>query len=319
MALMAKGKRHLLKGECMMRFFISLFFIHSCFGSIRDHYKIAKDEKGSHHSIKNIDFIYIINLDQRPEKFAMCERDFAPFGIVPYRFSAVNGWELTTEELDAVGLKFLPGMTPLMATVYREEARGQPSYEMMTEYGQTYFCHHMAKGSIGCVLSHLSVLQDAWEAGYETIWVMEDDVEILQDPHVLGDLIERLDDLVDDWDVLFTDRDYRLEKGEYAKAYGAAKRPDMDCSLLERFSPKYTMDLPLGDDFRRISARFGTHSMILRRSGIRKLLDFAEEHKVFLACDLDNYFTVNRYGLCYDVVTNRLDAITDNAKPQYEL
>lgn len=31
------------------------------------------------------------------------------------------------------------------------------------------------------MLSHLSVLKDALDSGYETIWVMEDDIHIIQD------------------------------------------------------------------------------------------------------------------------------------------
>ena len=45
----------------------------------------------------NVDFIYAINLDQRPEKFAHCVRELESYGIYPYRFSAVNGWELSLE------------------------------------------------------------------------------------------------------------------------------------------------------------------------------------------------------------------------------
>jgi acetolactate synthase-1/2/3 large subunit len=35
-------------------------------------------------------------------------------------------------------------------------------------------------GAIGIALSHLSILQDAYDSGYETVWVMEDDVDIMQ-------------------------------------------------------------------------------------------------------------------------------------------
>ena len=68
------------------------------------------------------------------------------YGVYPYRFSAVNGWELTLEAINDVGLKYEPGMTPLMATTYPSEAEGFPSHEFMCEYGKTYFCHCMAKG-----------------------------------------------------------------------------------------------------------------------------------------------------------------------------
>jgi len=51
----------------------------------------------------------------------------------------------------------------------------------------------MSRGAIGIILSHLSVLQDAYDAGYETIWVMEDDIELLGNPHSVSDLISELE------------------------------------------------------------------------------------------------------------------------------
>ena len=272
--------------------------------------------------MRGIDFIYMINLDQRPEKFATATAELLPFGIVPYRFSAVNGWELTVEAINEVGLKFRPGMTPLMATTYPPEAKGKQSHEFMTHYGKAYFCHCMARGTIGCVLSHLSVLKDAWDSGYETIWVMEDDIEAVSDPTVIPDLIDQLDQLVGrgNWDVLFTDQNYRKGEGEYIIASGAAKRPGMDCSLAERTSEKYTINKEISPAFRQVSARFGTHSMIIRRSGIKKLLDFAFEHEVFLPYDMDNYLApgIVRYSFTSDIVSNMLNALSDNGIPAYE-
>jgi hypothetical protein len=47
-------------------------------------------------SLRNIDFIYMINLDQRPEKWKLSVDQLAPYGITPCRFSAVNGWRRLT-------------------------------------------------------------------------------------------------------------------------------------------------------------------------------------------------------------------------------
>src|SRR5207237_6605093 len=96
----------------------------------------------------------------------------------------------------------------------------------MAEGGKTYFVHCMALGAIGCSLSHISVLQDAYDSGYETIWVMEDDVEVLDDPHRLSDLVSELDTLVgpDRWDVLFTDVDYRIGVRRHLQASAGGKR-----------------------------------------------------------------------------------------------
>lgn len=305
-----------------MNFFhIFLILLSFCLHSeLIDHLKKAEG-KTEIHSWENIDFVYMINLDERPEKFAKAAGFLEAQGIHPYRFSAVNGWKLPMETINDVGLKYRPGMMPLKATFYPMEGGGKPRYEFMREFGKTYFCHNMALGSIGCALSHISVLKDAWDSGYERIWVMEDDIEVLGNLSTLPKLLEKLDALVgkENWDVLFTDQNYRLSENQYLIARGASERPDMDCSLEERNSEKYTIDRQISFEFRKIGARFATHSMIIQRSGIKKLLEFSLEHKIFLAYDLENYLPlgIQRYALTYDLVTNALGAISDNAVPMY--
>ncbi len=293
----------------------------SSYAQLSDHLKKAEG-KNEIHKARNIDFIYMINLDQRPEKFALASEQLHRYGIQPYRFSAVNGWELSLETINDVGLKYLPGMTPLFATAFPFEAEGSPSHEFMTQYGKTYFTWGMARGPIGIALSHLSVLKDAWDSGYETIWVMEDDIEVMQDPNQISDLIDKLDALVGgkNWDVLFTDIDYRGRDGNHLDAYGAPRRPDMDCSWEARYAPKYTARAEISSEFKEVTARFGAHSMIVRRSGMKKLLEFAYVHKIYLPFDLDNYLApdIRRYGLTFDVVTEMLNAISDNGFPFYK-
>lgn len=298
-----------------------LFFAAFANADLVDHLKKASGKTGVH-KMRNIDFIYMINLDERPEKFAMATKDLQQYGVTPYRFSAVNGWKLSTQAINDIGLKYQPGMTQLMATTYLEEAEGLPSHEYMSKVGRTYFCHCTPKGAIGCCLSHISILQDAYDSGYETIWVMEDDIEVVRNPHILSDLIDRLDALVGKgkWDVLFTDPDYRGPDGKPQPAYGAAKRPDLDCSPKERASEKYCVQKDISQDFKKMGARFGTCSMIIRRSGIIKLLEYAKKHKVYLPYDLDNYLApgLNRYAVRYEIVTNMLHSLSDIGSAFYE-
>jgi GR25 family glycosyltransferase involved in LPS biosynthesis len=288
---------------------------------VQDHLKKAEN-KGTNHKMKNIDFIYMINLDKRPQKFAQCKEQFENYGIHPYRFSAVNGWELSIEAINDIGVKYKPGMTPLLATTYvvKNEKKIQ-SHEYMKEGDKTYFVHCCSLGGLGCSLSHISILQDAYDSGYETIWVMEDDIEIMENPHTLADRIDELDQLVGKgkWDVLLTDVDYRIGVGKYLPAYGAAKRPDMDCSVKARFSDCYTKTPQINAHFRKVAARFGTASMIIRRSGIIKLLNFSKTRNIFLPYDLENYLPakIQRYGLTYDHVTNQLNALSDLGQPGY--
>ena len=296
-----------------------LFTLYSCYltADLEDHLKKPLG-KCSGHSMRNIDFIYIINLDQRPEKWQMSVEQLIRYGIFPYRFSAVNGWELSLEAINDVGLKFTPLMEgDFMGTSYLSQNL-EPHHELIQNYGQTYFCHCMARGTIGIVLSHLSVLQDAYDSGYETIWVMEDDIDVLQDPRVIPDLIDRLDSVVGkgNWDILFTDRDIRDQYGQHKATIWAARRPDYSVFSKENNFSENTI---VSDDFRKVGARYGATSMIIRRSGIQKLLQFYQTHAVFLPYDLDFIYPrhIKLYTVLNDIVSNLPMALSDNGGPNY--
>lgn len=285
-------------------------------GDIEDHLRKIED-KSDCHAFHNIDFVYLINLDERPEKLKLSLDQLTPYDIRPYRFSAVNGWKLSLETINDLGLKFSLEMEgDFMATSYHLDGNFKPSHEPLQTYGQTYFCHCMSLGAIGIAMSHLSILQDAYDAGYETIWVMEDDVQVLKDPRVLPDLIAKLDELVgkDNWDVLFTDRDIRDAEGNPKACYWGAKRPDISSSQLNNFAQR-----TVTGEFCQVGARWGAHSMILRRCGIKKLLQYFKAHQIFFPYDMDFIFPpgIKLFSLLEDIVSNDPKAASDNGGPNY--
>lgn len=285
--------------------------------SLEDHLKTAA--RCDCHKMSNIDFIYMINLDQRPEKWRRSMDQLAPFGIYPYRFSAVNGWELSLEEINDVGLIFSLEMAPgILGTKYPLEGDFEPVHESIDQIGETYFCHCMARGTIGIALSHISVLQDAFDAGYETIWVMEDDIDVIRDPGVLPELLDHLDALVgkENWDILFTDRDIRDAYGKYAPTYWAGKRPDF---VYYAFANDFASRKEISPEFRTIGARSGAHSMIVRRSGMEKLLQYFKSHQIFFPYDMEYILPpgIKMFTVLDDVVSNTPNAPSDNGGPNY--
>lgn len=319
--------------QIFLTFLLIAFSLHA---DLEPHLKKALG-KSNNHGMRNIDFIYMINLDQRPEKWNLSSGQLAPYGIYPYRFSAFNGWELTLDTIQDVGVTFSPEMQGgFWATKFRLKQEGESSIpeikeghcggsypfngnfiweqERVQNFGTVYFCHCMERGTIGIALSHISILNDAFESGYETIWVMEDDIEVMQDPRILSDLIDQLDQLVDkDWDILFTDRDIRGRNGEYIPATASAKRPDFE-------SPNdFAFNEVINQDFRRVGARYGAHSMILRKRGIKKLLQFFKAHQIFLPYDMEYTLPpgIKLYTVLTDVVTNLRHALSDNGHPRY--
>ena len=255
---------------------------------IADHYR-KLDYKWGCIAPDKIDYVYMINLDQRPERWNNSTSQLASYGIFPERFPGIYGWDIPVDVLNDMSLKFKPGMWSGRGSVmvFRPEKNGEPDFIFLDEswYGKSCFSGWTVKGTIGCSLSHLSVLQDAYDSGYETIWVLEDDIKVLQDPNKLTNLIEDLDALVgvDGWDVLYTDYDYLVvhSNDELVKQIPAMWRPDMlsfDLNILATHSD-------VSDQFLKIGSRMRAHSLIYRRCGIKKILDFYKENNNFLPYD----------------------------------
>ena len=291
---------------------VSFFFL-SAEASLEDHFRKIEG-KTEIHKMENIDFIYMINLDSRKEKFERSSAQLAPYHICPYRVSAINGWDLSVEDLQDIGLKYASGMREnFLATCYLTEDK-VPIYTEMNQPGQAYFRYKMTPGMIGCLLSHLSVLQDAIDSDYETIWVLEDDILVVQDPRQISDLIFQLDERAgkDQWDILFTDRDMLKTEDRYERCVGWSRRPNFKPDHSERFKKTAVID----ETFRQIGARFGTHSMIVRRSGMEKILHFIKTYGVFNPYDLDMALpnTIKMYSVLHDVVGNEPGLPSDTKK-----
>lgn len=289
------------------------FSIHA---KLEDHLKPALN-KTSYSKMRGIDFIYMINLDERPEKFNRSAEALAPYGIIPYRFSAVNGWRLSLDEINDVGVVYTEEMQGgEYGSVFLPENEGRPSDAIVSTPGQTYFGHRTSRGVIGILLSHLSILQDAYDSGYQTIWVMEDDITVQYNPHILSNFIQELDTIVgpNAWDILFTDKDTKDMTGHYVPCRTYAWRPN--------FTPKNSNEFikrkKVGS-FIKTGSRYGAYSMIIRRSGIKKILDFFKTYQLYLPYDIDFYAIpgIQLYTVSEDIVSTEPRALSDNASPNF--
>jgi GR25 family glycosyltransferase involved in LPS biosynthesis len=203
-----------------------------------------------------------------------------------------------------------------MGHVYKEvDGQEYLHSEFLQDDGEAYFVRGMAKGPIGIVLSHLSVLQDAYDSGFETIWVMEDDVEAVSDPREISGLIRKLDSLTD-WDILFTDTDTTDPKGVKVPCRALPTRPNVFVPKLDVFMEKF---YPIGDEFSRTGMRYGAYSMIVRRTGMKKILDYYRRAGVFIPYDMDFWLCSDLKMVCVnrDIVCHRKGALTDNHQPNY--
>lgn len=264
------------------------------------------------HQMDGIDFIYMINLDHRPEKYQQSLSQLVPYGINPFRFPAVNGRHLSFELVNDVGVKYDATMEGgQWGTSYIDPVTFEPFHDIVHIVGRTYFCHCMGRAPIAIVLSHLSVLQDALDSGYNTIWVMEDDIQVIKNPNNLSYLIKKLDKLTNkNWDILFTDQDTKNSRGEYVPCLGYAWRPNYKPKTPLRFSNRQD----ISNDFRSIGARYGAYSMIVRKSGMKKILNFIKTHSIFLPYDMDFYMPNDIRMFCVrdDIVSTLPQALSDN-------
>ena len=210
-----------------------------------------------------------------------------PYGS-SFRFSAVNGWKLSFEAIDALGVRYQAGSPagPIASVFRHVDGKEIPSFEVMQEEGVTYYCHSMSRGAIGCILSHLSVLQDAYDSGYQTIWVMEDDIRVASNPLEIFSLIRTLDSLAPNWDVLFTDDETKGSDGNRVYCGGIRPRPNFSYRSLSDYYQRFYINA----DMVKLGLRFGSYSMIVRRSGMKKLLDHYKKYKIFFPYDMEYFF-----------------------------
>lgn len=218
--------------------------------------------------INQVDCVYVINLKHRPQKWLGTKAIFNSYGIFPNRVNAINGWILDEHEK-----RVLMGMYPLRL------------------YG----------GQIGCILSHVSIVQHAFKKAYEVIWICEDDIEIRENPHQLSDLIAKLSEIDPEWDILYTDSDSKNTLGIIVPSLGSDFRPDSPHMDLNYYIKNEIID----QDLIRKNQRFGAYSYILSRRGIEKIFRHFINNYLWTTYDIDIHYIpgIRQYCLRRDLIS----------------
>ena len=245
---------------------------------IANHLKsIELTEKES--GLPSVDCIYVINLDQRPDKWESIKKKCTAQGLSINRMSGVNGWDLSFDMLEKIA-----GHYPI----------------------------HMPKGHYGCLLSHLSVLKDAYTRGFDLIWVMEDDVEFLEDPKQLPKLIQELSKIDPKWDLFFTDIDSKNIHGKYVRLTKVKPRDAQQIPPVEYFLKRK----PINKDIMQIQGRYGMYSVLISKRGIKKILDYFTHVYINEAIDGEVHLIPNirEYSTRKEVVSVDLSTLTSNTR-----
>lgn len=275
--------------------------------TVSKHFKKIEDKREEEKfQIQNIDFIYLINLDRRPQRLERCLGQFAPYQIKPHRVAGINGWALGQDTFDDIAMIVEPSMEYDQPVQISFQPGNFPSTSFTKVLPGQRCLHSQAPGGgMGGCLAHLSILEDGYRSGFETIWILEDDFTINGNPHDLTGLIRELDELVgkDGWDILYTDDDdyYTAEnvRANCGSQYWLRPGMPMTERLIERTA--------FGENFFKIGGRTQAHSYIVRRSGMKKILDFIKKNRLFFPFDteLPCIEDLKLYNLRFDLVHGR--------------
>ena len=215
-----------------------------------------------------LDCIYIINLDERVEKWERMKELFAQKDILINRVSAINGWNISKEiQKELVG-------------PYPFRLRG---------------------GQIGCLLSHVSVIKDAYDRKFNLIWILEDDVGFIEDPSQISKLLGDLSEIDPNWDVFYTDIDSKNLEGEYIPSLSSDFRPNQDHLPISFFTERVLIT----KDLMKIGQRFGMYSLIISQKGIKKILDYFTHVYLWTSVDIDIHYVpgLRQYSSTKDIVS----------------
>lgn len=296
-------------------------------------------------AIEGVGDLFIINLDKRPCKYLSCLSECARYGILPKRFPAIDGKALSHEYIENLGVILQPYMKkgPITLNPILQEKKKAN----FSDVGHPCFFYRLSAGGVGCYLSHITLAKHLLESCHPALWVLEDDFIFLKDPRHISQKIQQLTFLVgeENWDILFTDDEhYFSAEGDYdfyrpdgvciledffienSESLLQSKRPESfssDVLKLEKahflkwsninkkgfICSKYPDLFP---EFRRISGRFMIHSMILKRSGAEKILNFFSSRGMFLPYDDELAFIpgLKMYNL-KNPITSHLEEVSD--------
>jgi len=186
-------------------------------------------------SIEGIDCVYLINLKRRPDRLKRVDRILRKHGVDYTLVKAIDGNKLFPMH-SRQAIKIQSVKNP-------RNAKLRP-------------------GEIGCFLSHYLVFKDAYNKGYKTIWVLEDDIEVCGKISDIPPMLKALNKDLPKWDMFFpynrTSKSWSRHKGK-----------------------------PFNDMFEiRSNLMYGTFSMIVSKRGIKKIFTALSNKWMSLPIDM---------------------------------
>jgi GR25 family glycosyltransferase involved in LPS biosynthesis len=170
-----------------------------------------------------LDFAYIINLKSTNEEIIKKLRKIK-WGedINYYVLPAINGWEAVKDQ----------SKSPLKFTL--------ANWWKLENNSNYFYNRDITPGEAGCMLSHYQAVKSAYEAGFETVLILEEDFV----PTGKFPTKQELDNVPDDWSILYLDR-----------------------------NALWSNELVVNKDVTQTGYTYNTHAYLLSRKGMKEILD----------------------------------------------
>ena len=143
---------------------------------------------------------YVINLDRDTERYQFMKEQLNRVGMEHERFPAVDGYKLEIEDLSTgevfLGQEIKNGRSLSKKAKYLVHC---PTTDWIYNFSRRK--QYLKAGEFGCVASHLEVLKDMKEKGYEFALVLEDDVRFC--PGFREEIDVVLHHLPSNWDLCY--------------------------------------------------------------------------------------------------------------------
>ena len=206
--------------------------------------------------MKKIDYTYIINLNTPNEEIVerLSEAKYTEY-FDYYIYPAVNGWDK--------GLK--------------SKYKFKNADWWKIESNNSFWNREVTPGETGCMLSHYNVIRAAYEEGYETILILEEDFN---------------------------------PSGEYPSRLVLSEVPD-DCSIL--YLDRNAMCSPseetrISKNITKVGYTYNNHAYIVTRKGMKEVID----SKI-----LDNIIISDEFFPAINGTSDRKDAIKILHNPKF--
>ena len=167
--------------------------------------KAAKGKRKAKHNMAKIDFIYIIT-NKRCHRFDDLMRSFKKYNVTPYRFTSFGKKDLTSDLMFRTCVRGCRKFGQLTANklVYTS-GEFKFATRKMCSNESGYVNRGMSQRQLARSLSHISIIKDALDSGYENIWIMDSGTQLRCDPIILSQYISAANTEIPGWTTLYTD------------------------------------------------------------------------------------------------------------------